>query len=453
VKFGGGKTIRDGMGQSQRPSGTGVGDAMDTVITNAVIVPGIRWPARLHLHATRDGAATRLRHTHHGPLRLLKTLHPEGPGIAHAVLVHPPGGLVGGDRLDVDIGVASGAHLLVTNPAATRFYRSTAGVAAQRLHARAADGARLEWLPQETLAYDGCEALNSWRVQLEGSASLMAMEVLALGLALTGQPFSSGRFEQRLAIDGLWREHGVIDARDAALLDGPCGLAGHRVLGTLVFAAGEPFAPAWAEAALDAARATMDADADSTTGTASLFAGATALQSPERRQQDARLGLRDALGQPHALEHLRQLGHVLGAQFGQQVPAAVRVVQAFDAGFAEQARDDGARLVAVDAHAHPGADAVGLRVGAQAQAVADDDLAVFELAQAVADGAARDAELGRQRRDGHARVAAQQRDQLPVDVVHGHAFGHAPSISARRQRLQCRLPRRRSHRRRKPDGV
>jgi urease accessory protein len=92
----------------------------------------IRWPARLVLTAARDGAgATRVHARHDGPLRLLKTLYPEGAGIAHAVLVHPPGGLVGGDRLDIQLDLQAGAHLLVTTPAATRFYRSNAGEAMQ----------------------------------------------------------------------------------------------------------------------------------------------------------------------------------------------------------------------------------------------------------------------------------------------------------------------------------
>jgi len=220
---------------------------------------GARWPARLTLQASRAGATTRLRSAHVGPLRLLKTLYPEGPGVAHAVLVHPPGGLVGGDRLDVDVDVEVGAHLLVTNPAATRFYRSVAGVAAQRVQARVAAGARLEWLPQETLAYDGCDALNTWQVRLEGDASLMAMEVLALGLGASGKPYARGRFVQQFEIEDLWRERGVIDALDSALLDGPCGLAGRRVLGTLVFAAGEALPPPVAEAALEAARAALAA--------------------------------------------------------------------------------------------------------------------------------------------------------------------------------------------------
>jgi urease accessory protein len=230
------------------------------------------WRARLQLSARSDGTRTLLHGTHEGPLRLLKTLYPEGPGVAHAVLVHPPGGLVGGDRLEMDVDVGTGAHLLVTTPAATRFYRSVAGAATQALQAHVADGARLEWLPQETLAYSGCQAHNRWQLQLDGGGALLAMELLALGLAASGRPYLHGRFEQQLEIAGLWRERGVIDALDAALLDGPCGLAGHRVMGTLVLAHGREFDnAAAAEAALDAARSEVAAATQGGT----LRAGAT----------------------------------------------------------------------------------------------------------------------------------------------------------------------------------
>lgn len=232
----------------------------------------IRWPARLALTATRDGAgATRVHARHDGPLRLLKTLYPEGQGVAHAVLVHPPGGLVGGDRLDVQLDLQPGAHLLVTTPAATRFYRCTTsagpsqagglpvgeglgvaqpqgprwlGEAAQLVQATVGEGARLEWLPQETLAYAGCIARNEVRLSLAPGASLFATEVLGLGLPAAGQPFATGRLLQHLEIIGQWRDRGWLDAADTALLDGPCGLAGRRVLGTLVYAQAGPLADA-----------------------------------------------------------------------------------------------------------------------------------------------------------------------------------------------------------------
>lgn len=224
----------------------------------------VRWPARLALSAARDGGgATRVHARHHGPLRLLKTLYPEGPGVAHAVLVHPPGGLVGGDLLDIELDVQPGAHLLVTTPAATRFYRCTAGAAplqagglpsgeglgvaqlqpsrslgeaVQVVRATVGEGARLEWLPQETLAYPDCIARNEVKLTLAPGASLFATEVLGLGLAGAGQPFDRGRLLQHLEVTGLWLDRGWLDAADAALLNGPCGLRGHRVLGTLVYA-------------------------------------------------------------------------------------------------------------------------------------------------------------------------------------------------------------------------
>lgn len=216
----------------------------------------VRWPARLALTATRDGAATRVHARHDGPLRLLKTLYPEGSGVAQAVLVHPPGGLVGGDRLDIDIDVQAGAHLLVTTPAATRFYRSIAGEAAQVVQARVGQGARLEWLPQETLAYPGCEARNEVRLSLAPGASLFATEVLGLGLPAAREAFDTGRLLQHLEITGQWRDRGRLDAADRALLDGPCGLAGHRILGTLVYAQTTPLDAA--AALLDDARAQLD---------------------------------------------------------------------------------------------------------------------------------------------------------------------------------------------------
>ncbi len=216
----------------------------------------VRWPARLALSAARDGAgATRVHARHDGPLRLLKTLYPEGASAAQAVLVHPPGGLVGGDRLDIHLDVQAGAHLLVTTPAATRFYRSNAGEAAQVVQATVGEGGRLEWLPQETLAYPGCIARNEVRLSLAPGASLFATEVLGLGLPAAGQPFDAGRLLQHLEISGQWLDRGWLDAADKPLMDGPCGLAGRRVLGTLVYA--QTGALADAQALLDDSRALL----------------------------------------------------------------------------------------------------------------------------------------------------------------------------------------------------
>lgn len=211
------------------------------------------WKARLALQASSADGRTILHAQHEGPLRLLKTLYPEGEGIAHAVLVHPPGGLVGGDRLRVELDVQPGAHLLATTPAATRFYRCLPGLQAeQSVSAQVAAGARLEWLPQETLAYPGCAARNRVHIALQGQ--LLASELLGLGLPAADQAFSEGELLLNLEIEGLWIDRGWLRAQDRALLDGPCGLGGRRVLGSLLLAQASPFEAALAEALLDEAR-------------------------------------------------------------------------------------------------------------------------------------------------------------------------------------------------------
>ena len=124
------------------------------------------WHASLQLDYTLEGTRTVARHAHNGPLRILQSLYPEGDAVCHNVLVHPPGGLVGGDTLDISATVGPGAHGLVTTPGATRFYRSTGERALQRTHLTLAEGARLEWLPLEALCYNACNAENHLTLNL-----------------------------------------------------------------------------------------------------------------------------------------------------------------------------------------------------------------------------------------------------------------------------------------------
>ena len=220
------------------------------------------WHGRLALHYRREGGRTTALDRHHGPLRVLQRLYPEGPGICHHVLVHPPGGMVGGDRLEIEATLEAGAHALVTTPSATRYYRSTGAPASQQALLRVAAGARLEWLPLETLAYRGCHAHNGVQLHLAPGAEAMGWDVLALGLPAAGRPFDSGRFHQHLELSGVWLERGTIDATDRLLLDSPLGLAGHR----------DALAPARRQALLDSAREVLAA------GPLHRTAGATAPQ-------------------------------------------------------------------------------------------------------------------------------------------------------------------------------
>ena len=219
------------------------------------------WHASLQLDYTLEGTRTVARHAHNGPLHILQSLYPEGDAVCHNVLVHPPGGLVGGDTLDITATVGPGAHGLVTTPGATRFYRSTGERALQRTHLTLAEGARLEWLPLEALCYNACNAENHLTLNLAPGAECMGWDVTALGLPHAGQPFETGRFVQHIEAPGLWLERGVIDAADHRLLESPLGLAGQRCMASLFFVVGTPLERARRDTALDAARAVMDAHA------------------------------------------------------------------------------------------------------------------------------------------------------------------------------------------------
>ena len=219
------------------------------------------WHASLQLDYTLEGTRTVARHAHNGPLHILQSLYPEGDAVCHNVLAHPPGGLVGGDTLDISATVGPGAHGLVTTPGATRFYRSTGERALQRTHLTLAEGARLEWLPLEALCYNACNAENHLTLNLAPGAECMGWDVTALGLPHAGQPFETGRFVQHIEAPGRWLERGVIDAADHRLLESPLGLAGHRCMASLFFVTGRPLDRARRDTALDAARAVMDAHA------------------------------------------------------------------------------------------------------------------------------------------------------------------------------------------------
>ncbi len=216
------------------------------------------WHAHLQLDYTLEAGRCVLRHRHSGPLRILQSLYPEGDAVCHNVLVHPPGGLVGGDTLDITATVGPGAHGLLTTPGATRFYRSAGELALQRTELTLMEGARLEWLPLEALCYDACQAENRLTMHLAPGAALLGWDVTALGLPGANLPFASGRFQQHLEVPGLWLERGHIDATDERLLNSPLGLAGHRCLASAFFITGSPLGRNTRQDALDAARTVID---------------------------------------------------------------------------------------------------------------------------------------------------------------------------------------------------
>jgi urease accessory protein len=216
------------------------------------------WRADLKLDYTLESKRTVARYLHQGPLRILQSLYPEGDQICHNVLVHPPGGLVGGDTLDIHITVAEGAHGLVSTPGATRFYKSGGHPALQQVVAHLADNAKLEWLPLEAIAYNDCEATNRAIFNLAPSAELITWDVTALGLPSSDMAFTQGHFQQHIEIPGVWLERGNIRGEDTRWLNSPLGLAGSKCLASLVFASGSAIDSDRTTQALEAAREVIE---------------------------------------------------------------------------------------------------------------------------------------------------------------------------------------------------
>ena len=232
------------------------------------------WRAHLQLNYRHENGRTVVHDRHDGPLRILQSLYPEGPGVCHNVVVHPPAGIAGGDELLTEVTLEANSHALLTTPGATRFYRSLGPVARQTVQARVAPGARLEWVPLETLCYRQAIAENHLRFDLAPDAEMIGWDLLGLGLPAQGGLFDEGSFTQTIEIPGVWLERGTLHGHDQRLRESPLGWAGRSVLGVMWFAAGSPLNPEVREALLAGARSIIDGN------THDLEAAATSPSEP-----------------------------------------------------------------------------------------------------------------------------------------------------------------------------
>jgi urease accessory protein len=206
-----------------------------------VVLPASAWRASLALEFERRDARTVLASRRHdGPLVVQKPLYPEGDAVCHAIVVHPPAGIAGGDELLIDVRAAEGSHALLTTPGAGKWYRSAGPWARQRVTIDAGAASFVEWLPQETIVYDGALADISWEARIAEDARLIAWDIFCLGRTGSGERFSHGRVRlaSRLWRGGrlAWREQGTA-IPGSALMDSAAGLAGCTVFGTMIAAA------------------------------------------------------------------------------------------------------------------------------------------------------------------------------------------------------------------------
>jgi urease accessory protein len=198
------------------------------------------WRAELELRYQRRGERTVLAERRHdGPLVVQKPLYPEGDAVCHTIILHPPAGIVGGDELEIQCDAATDAHVLLTTPGAGKWYRSAGPWAKQRLTFNVDAGACLEWLPQETIVFDGALGDMESQINLASGATYIGWEILCLGRAGSGERYDHGtcRLHTKFRRDGklLWFEKGNIEA-GGRIGAASAGLGGHSVCATMIAA-------------------------------------------------------------------------------------------------------------------------------------------------------------------------------------------------------------------------
>lgn len=142
------------------------------------------------------------------PLQVLAPIGLEDPAAVVSIL-NPTGGLVGGDRLDIEVTVGAGAHACLTTPSATKVYRTAGETAEQRIRLRLGPRAILEWVPEHTIPFAGSALQQCIDVELGEDARLILVDGYAAGRIAQGEAWQFARLESAIAIrDGRgWRLH------------------------------------------------------------------------------------------------------------------------------------------------------------------------------------------------------------------------------------------------------
>lgn len=196
------------------------------------------WRAELALRFDLRRGRTTLAHSlHQGPLRVQRAFHPEPNGTCHLYVLHPPGGVAGGDQLHIEVQLEPASRVLITTPGAAKLYRSRGAEAQLCQRLRVAERGCLEWFPQETIVFDGALAHTRTHVELDEGARYAGWEIVCLGRPRSHEPFTRGRLQTELTIRRggrlCYMERGLYEGGDPVLTES-WGLHGAPVFGLFV---------------------------------------------------------------------------------------------------------------------------------------------------------------------------------------------------------------------------
>jgi len=197
--------------------------------TTAEDVKSDGWHAELSLGFDyRINGTVLKRNSHRGPLRVQRPFYPE-EGLPHVYLLHPPGGVVGSDRLDIRVEMRPNSRALLTSPGSTKFYRSAGETARLQQQLVIAEGASLEWFPQENIIFNGARLNTTTRIDLAVDSCFIGWEINCLGRPCSDETFEQGALYSRLE---LYRDQQPLlvecqRVANAAALHAATGLRGY----------------------------------------------------------------------------------------------------------------------------------------------------------------------------------------------------------------------------------
>ncbi len=196
------------------------------------------WHGSLNLVYAQQQGKTQIIHSQmKAPLKVQRPFYPED-GVCHSVVLHTAGGIVGGDRNSLSFHLQPNAQALITTATASKIYRSNGLQAKQSIQMQVDADACLEWLPQETIVFDGAIYRQDLHVELAPGAKWLGWEITRFGRTARGERFLTGDWKSHtevwqqgvpLWIDRQWLPGGK------KIIDSPHGLAGQAIVGSLAW--------------------------------------------------------------------------------------------------------------------------------------------------------------------------------------------------------------------------